>query len=328
MKKLQLLICWTTIFLGIGLLQSGCEKRVLEVINVLQVIEDLSIPTEAAIMRFNHFNDGSIVAVDSTGNVWKKSVNQIWQKSGELPDGILVDVNFGDSDHGICRFSGPSYYHTSDGGKSWVRIWDYYTFYSDDNRLITVEHSNWDGTLTVYASEDFGATRDSLGTIRFEGDVLKGRISQGKLMFITGNSAYEGFINGLDLTTGEEVRLGFDNGFTHGENPEDIYFDDPHWIIVGPSGVILEGSESFGSDRRYYGSRYHFYSVDGFKEKRIAVGERSIITYEKVEAGDPWMNVYDKDGNGHSKNFYHIRFNSDGTFYISGSQGTLLHAKI
>jgi hypothetical protein len=83
-----------------------------------------------------------------------------------------------------------------------------------------------------------------------------------------------------------------------------------------------------GFDEVYRVHSYEYYSIDGYQNFIVCVGEKSLVSNMEGVNEYTWNEVFNTDGNSFSETFYKIRFINSTRCYLSGSNGTIYKIKI
>lgn len=302
----------------------ACKKRVLEIVPVIEIEKDMSIVNAGDIKHFS-FPSGSVgYAASDTNFIYKTTDGGASWKVINPGGGTCRGIEFFDDTHGMCLM-GSAVMVTGDGGQSWTPA-DYADFIGITGDGVAVSGSCGFPDCNIRVSTDSAKSFTSLGSVEIDGDFTRARVVDGKVIVFAEETYYDDVARGLDISTGEDYSVSFDN-ITASQNPEDIYLYKGEGAVVAPAGTILTGSNGH-FNRDYYGHLYSYYSADGYEGFIICVGENTITTNLDVENSEPWTEVLDTEGNGFDRTFYRIRLIAGTTFYLSGSDGYLVKAKI
>jgi hypothetical protein len=307
------------------LLFSSCEKKILEILPVIEVEKDMSIAGAKDIKYFSFPSDAVGYAASDTGFIYKTSNGgNSWEIIPIEDNRKCRGLEFFDESIGMCLM-GNYLYVTDDGGQTWNYRGNV-DFIGKTKDGIGVTGDCGFFSCDVRISSDSLQSFQSIGSVTMEGGLTASRVVDNKVIVITNDTYYDDRAYGLDLTTGEDFAIGFDN-LIYSENPNDIYLSGENGTVVGPNGLIMRTSY-FGFSRAYYGNTNTYYSVDGYEDFMVCVGERTIATNMDIGNDERWNEVFDDNGNGFRSTFYKIRFIDQSTFYVSGSSGLIFKAKI
>jgi len=315
-----ILICAT-------LLVVSCRKKIIEVIPVIEVQSDMSIPGAGDIKYFSFPSEEVGYAASDTSFIYKTTDGGVnWDTLHTPNGGICGGIEFFDELTGICYFS-LGVYRTDDGGQTWgpgLRA-DFVGKTEDGLAVIGSCDFSW---CNAQISLDSGKTYYGLGRAKIDGDFHAARVVDGKVFFIGERASDDDIVYGMDLTTRELLSVRFAN-ITFGNDINDLYLNSGYTVIAADEGNLIE-SEGPGSysGKVNYSHIYPFYSVDGFGELSVAVGEKTIYSNLDFGSIDRWNEVFDTDLNGFSHTFYRIRFFNANTFIVSGSNGLIWKAQI
>lgn len=306
-------------------IHSGCKKKVIEYVQVLEVLRDISIPDHPyAIVDFTFPDELNGYAVDSLGSFFKTvDGGKSWINLTHAP--YRGSLYFLDKDLGFVAGT-DDLWKTTDGGLSWDRILNFIegAIVSRNGDIYIITENTWNDFI-LSVSRDTGKTYDQLAIIEGLGRDNYLRIENNTLSIISQNPYGRNLIL-YDLTTGEYTVNELDSYYTS-RTPTDVFYYPDETILTYEEDHLyyLDGSDIRTYDWDVYLS---LYSVDGIEDLRICTGARTILCNIKPEEGKKWRTVLDKNGNSFKESFYKVRFNQDRTLYLSGSKGTILHARL
>jgi hypothetical protein len=217
-------------------------------------------------------------------------------------------------------------YVTDDGGETWV-IRGTGDFIGMTKSGLGIIGSCGQIACVIRTSIDKGQTFVIKGEMSygFSFELSNARVVDNKVVLFPERSWEYPDENVFNLSTNSSSFLSL-GGLTYEEIPKDIYLASDGGSIVGDYGLLMD--DNLGYTRTYYGHLYPFYSIDGYEDLKIGVGEKTIVSNIAIESENVWNEVFDEDGNGFSHTFFKIRFISQNSFYVSGSNGLIYKATI
>lgn len=308
------------------LLLSSCKKKIVEIVPVMEVESDLSIAGADAIKYFS-FPGSSVGYAASEADFIYKTTNSgnSWTSILVTNNKICSGLEFFDADKGMCLMD-DDLYVTADGGQSWSLMGSGdFIGITDDG--VGVVGDCGQTSCAIRTSTDFGQTFLLQGTIDYSisFDFLAARIVDSKVVLFPKQGWDFPDENMFDLVTNNSSMISF-GSINNFQTPNDVYLLDGNGTVVGKDGLIID--DNLGSSWQYSGHSYSYYSIDGDESFAVCVGEKTITTNLDIGNEENWNEVFDVEGNGFTETFYRIRFIDEKTFYISGSNGLLLKARI
>jgi hypothetical protein len=328
MIRTKLMVLFLFLVVGLG----SCKKQVIEIYPVIEVTK-LNIETESDVTGFDFLDANTVIA--AAGEELYKSTNggDSWASVLSIPSPYgSGKVDFHDNLRGIASTRAANgafrYYMTVDGGDTWSTIGSGNVMgFAPDGRLINGNYSY--GTFSLTESTNNGQTwltflqnggSGTGGTFThalFEGDYV---------YFINEDTPFDREVERVHLTFGLEDVLSLPNSGTF-YPINDVYLSPKghYWAGDVCTNLIPLSSNGFIVDLRH---SYDYHAVDGFGDLVVFVGEKSIASNMDI-LNDEYVNeVWDSGLSGFDETFYEVRFVSDSTLYISGSNGTFWRAKI
>jgi hypothetical protein len=305
----------------LALLLISCEKKIIEIIPVLQVEQDLSIP-DAGDIKYFAFPTADIGYAADENSIYKTTNGgQTWSKLTVGNGSTCIGLEFFDTERGMCLI-GDLVYVTANGGASWtIKTSGDFIGQTTDGIGVTGSCNYYSCTLQVTTNK--GTSFQQAGTCPLSGDPVMAKVAGTKL-YLAGSMEHDELF-GRDISTGENLHL-YLQGVTAYDEPSDIFQNESLSIIVGNRGQILEGYDRH--KRTYYGHKYQYYSVDGYHNMAVAVGQRTISVNHSFNGEDKWSELLDTEGNSFKQTFYKIKFIDQTSFYISGENGLLWKARL
>lgn len=303
----------------------ACEKKIIDLIPVIQIEKDLSIPTALPIKHFDLPESQTIYAGSDT-NIIYKSVNggQNWEETEVVSSDYKCNgIAFINTDYGLCLMDN-RLYKTSDAGVSWSYEMNakFIGKYADTAIVLNCGYSDCD----MYTSVDSGKSFQLQKSIYTGAKFLRAKLSGGKLAIFTEDTFFDNYTYGYDLKADSSLKFEFGN-LTAGQTPTDIYFLGASGIFVG-SNVILEYSYDKYRNSYDWESSRSFNSVDGMDGLVVAVGNKTIVSNLDIATDYKWNEVYTTEGESFKESFYQIKFTSTDRFYLSGDNGLLYLIKL
>lgn len=319
MKKYLIIFCLFLTF-------TTCKKKVLEIVPVLQIEQDISINTSQAIKYFS-FPSSQVGFAGGDDTIIYKTINggSAWSEISVGTYGNCMGVEFFDDLHGMC-LRGRELHTTADGGNTWKAVDTQVDFIGISSKGIGVYLKCYYGSTDVYLSSDTAKTFDFKETInKFDiADFTSARITDNKIIFFNSDTFYDDIAYGYDIDSLKATSIKFDNlGYT----PADIYLSGGTGFVVAAASILTPSEYGFGYTTTYDGY-YAYNSIDGYNGFIVCVGDKTIVSNLDIQNKSKWNEVFDTKGNGFDKTFYKIRFFDNHTFYLSGTNGYLIKAKI
>ncbi len=318
MKKWSCIVC-LLVFL------TACKKKVLEIVPVMEVEKDMSIQTTGSIRYFSFPSESIGYAAADSGFIYKTIDGGLsWNIITVAANKKCRGLEFFTNSKGICLMD-RSLYSTANGGISWSLKNSDTDFIGKTINGIGVSGKCTPNSCSIKTSNDSSVSFQSVGNINISGDFISARVVDSKVFVFTKDVFYYDELHGFDLITNQSITIDFDN-ITN--NPSDIYLSGSTGCVTGVGGDIMEDEFGVGYDRTYYSHSYNYYSVDGYNGFIVCVGDKTIASNLDIGTEEKWNEVFDTKGNGFTHTFYKIRFINANSFYISGSKGLLIKAKI
>lgn len=305
----------------------SCKQKIIGVVPVIEVEKDLSIPG-AGDIKYLIFLSDQIRYAASDSNVIYKTTDEgdSWTSKSIGISGQINGLEFYDESNGLCLVEN-SLYETDDGGDTWSFNTSADLLGMVDGGIVVIGDCGF-ASCEIFTSNNTGNSFTSIGDVTMDDEFVNAVFENSQVYTFSSDVSYYDRVYGMDISTKQELKISFDNIF-YDELPNDIYFDDDSGgVIVAPNGLIMNDGY-FGYSREHYGHTYTFYSVDGYEDLTVCVGEKTIVS--NIDTGDDeieWKDVFDENGNGFDQTFYSIKFIDESTFYLSGSDGLLWRVKI
>jgi hypothetical protein len=301
---------------------SSCKKKVIQIIPVIEIEKNMSVE-EPVNIKFFAFQTSQIGFAAADTNYIYKTIDggSNWDKiyvDSSNPTRKCSGLDFFDEQQGLCAMGGRVYV-TNDGGISWTDKQDGdYIQIADDGTAVVCEVSNYD--FYIYTSTNNGQSFSSLNDWSLYGDDVGFRVLD-RNIYIQGNSFSHDDIHKFDIhnSSVHEI-LNPNNGVMN-----DFYSYNDELYGVG-FGVYEDQYDGF--DEVYRVHSYEYYSIDGYQNFIVCVGEKSLVSNMEGVNEYTWNEVFNTDGNSFSETFYKIRFINSTRCYLSGSNGTIYKIKI
>lgn len=309
----------------IYLLSTSCEKKITEIIPVMEIEKDMSIIGASNIKYFSFPSPSVGYAASESGFIYKTTDGgSSWTTITVATSKTCKGLEFFGETKGMCLMNNDVYV-TTDGGQTWL-IKDVATFIGKTDEGIGVIGTCSPMSCTIKTTINNGQTFIYKGKMNYNGfNFRTSRIVDNKVVILSNDRYEHGNENGFNLSnnTAFSVELGGLNAY---EIPNDIYLSNGQGTGVGNYGLVM--GEVLNYSRNYFGHTYPYYSVDGYGGFKVCVGEKTIVSNLDIGTEHVWNEVFDVKGNGFVNTFYKIRFITQNTFYISGSAGLILKARI
>lgn len=296
----------------------SCEKKVVEIIQVMEIEKDISIPNVSTISSFSFPNEKIGYAVTEKGLF--KTVNEGSSWVNILESISLKEVYFFDELNGMCSW-GKTIYITHDGGESWSKK-SFYDFIG-----ITENHTGVLGKCNesfcdIEVTYDSGKSFEYLDRIKYPSyyDIIFTKVTGTKIEIFTGRSGLTEDMVVLDLETGEV------NGYYNIPKFTDVIDKNDLFVAVGKEGLITTLKGFSITEYNLHDNDYN--SIDELNGFIICVGNKYITTNLEIGNGDRWNDVLDVNGKSLEQNFNIVKLIRDRTFHISGDSGLFLKARI
>jgi hypothetical protein len=307
------------IFFLVFLFAGSCKKKVVAHTRVIQY-ENISLPEKTDVRFFSFPSLQTGYAVGGTTALYKTTDGgKNWLSLNKT--GISY-VDFVNETIGYCISEGEGLLKTTDGGQSWSikTSGDYLGICKTGSLIVASKEQN--NKLLFRASADQAESFYYCTTLNSQGITS---------LRVTSNSAF-GFGTPKDITklrgwaflenTPNDVMIYDASADYH---PNDYYINNnvvENRIVVGNNGYVAEAKDH-KITRTYYKHRYNYYSVDGFDNRVVVVGHKSMCTNIDISKGKDWEEIYKENGDGFDETFYRIRFYDSQTFFVSGANGLI-----
>ena len=318
-------ICFKILLLHVVLLLAiSCEKKVVEIVPVLQVQKDMSIPGAGAIKFFNFPSPQVGYAASDTSFIYKTiNAGSTWSRIDLPGNKTCKGIEFYDEETGLVM-AGSSVYLTEDGGDTWIpRNWGSFLGMTESGIGVVGDFDFF--TCDIRVTYDRGQSFQYYGTINNIDGLGIARV-EGNTLVVVPEDQNSGSAKGYNFETGEPYNA-FLSGLTFAEVPKDIHLSEENEVIVGTQGLVMNGY----TDRFYDGNaghKYTLHSVDGYGDLVIIVGQNTIMANIDLGLDRSWNQIFDKTGNGFTQTFFKVSFTESGSFYLSGTDGLLYLATI
>jgi len=320
--KIVLLIAMLNLFF----LFTSCEKKIVEIIPVLVVEKDMSISGASDIKYFS-FPSSKIGYTASPSDFIYKTIDggSTWTQITIAIGKTCKGLEFFDENNGMSLMN-TDVYVTTDGGQTWS-IKGNGDFIGITENGIGVLGDCGQTTCIIKTTTDKGQNFLLKGGMNYgiSFEFLSARVIDSKVIIFSKTGWEHPNENVFDFSNNSSYFIGF-GSLTHDEIPNDIYLSSNQGTIVGNYGLIMD--DLAGYSRTFYRHAYPFYSIDGYGNFKVCVGEKTIVSNLNIGSEENWNEVFDVNGNGLTNTFYKIRFISQNTFYLSGSGGLILKASI
>lgn len=317
-----LLLCCCLIFAF-----NSCKKKVFELVPILTVEKQMNIDGAGNIRYFSFPTEQTGYAASDSSFIYK-TINggDNWTKLQWVNNKRCKGIEFFDELNGMCLMD-DIVYVTSDGGSNWAASLNADFIAISDDGLTGITGTCTDMTCDISTSSDKGQSFSLNGTAPIKGSFSFVEID-GTNVILFGEEVYSyDFTFGYELSNGEIKRYDFED-LTFDAMPSDFYHANTKGFLTGHQGVIQENSHSNVHIRNYYVHNYNYHSTDGFGNTVICVGDNTITTNLAIDGESEWREVVDSDRNGFKQNFYNVKCINQNSFYLSGSNGTLMRAKL
>jgi len=304
---------------------ASCEKKYLEIVPVLQVEQDLSIPGANDVKYFSFPSEQIGYAAENASFIYKTSDGgKSWLK---LAVGNASNpcrgMEFFDTLNGMCLM-GENVYVTDNGGLSWT--------YRGSGQFMGISTTgkgimgfSTRTSCSILVSTNKGKSFQLAGNIKLDRE-FEGAIIAGTKVFVLENDQAFRSLSGFDVETRNQEELVV---FGRMNNPAAMFYNEYSKALVGSSGQILQPpSPDESYQDAYFGHTYTYFSVDGYQDLLIAVGERTASINRQYGEESKWSELLDRDGRSFPFTFFKIKFINENTFYLSGNNGLLWRAKI
>ncbi len=318
------------VIIGLILLLFSCEKKIVEIIPVMVVEKDMSVSGASDIKYFSFPSATIGYAASESSFIYKTTDGGTnWTTITVSSTKTCRGLEFFDENKGMCLMDNDVYV-TNDGGQTWS-IRGSGDFIGITENGIGVLGDCGQTTCIIRTTTDKGQNFLLKGGMNYNVsfEFLSARIVDSKVIIFSQTGWEHPNENVFDLANNSSFFISFGN-LTWEEIPNDIYLfgKSAAGTVVGKNGFLLDDIYGYLSSRTYYQHIYPYYSVDGFGGLVVGVGEKTITTNLDINNGEKWNYVLDVNGNGFPNTFYKIRFISQNTFYISGSNGLIFKASI
>lgn len=314
MKSLSLITGFLLILLMIS-----CEKKIIDIIPVIQIEKDMSIEGGKNIKYFSFPSEKVAYAASDTSFIYKttdggNTWNQIIIEVGKRCSGL----EFFDEENGMCLM-GKTVYTTHNGGNTWNNIAEGNFIGISDNGIGLIA----DRYNRIFTSDDNANSFSQIGEIKnLHSGYEMPRICDNRFMVY---AKWNKRIEGINLENGETF-IDYIGSYPYGQEPKEYVFIGENGYVVGNSGLIAEIDGMIS--RTYYGHTYTYYSVDANDNFAICVGQKSITSNLSIGNDERWNEYYTPKGNSFKQTFFKVKISENNSFYVSGSEGTILKARL
>lgn len=309
---------------------SSCVKKILDVIPVIEVERNMSIPGAKDIKYFSFPSSQVGYAASDTSFIYKTTDGGNTWTTTHIVDGKKCrGLEFFDELTGVCLM-GKSLYRTDDGGQTWSPKGSAdFIGKTDDGKGVSIYWGY--NTCSFYVSTNKGQNFLLVGSIEISGDFTSARLVDSRVIVFYKDVYLNHRIEGFDIENGNTFTIKADH-MVYSEHLNDIYLSkEETGVAVGSEGIIMDNPFTEYNDLLMGSNNLHlytYYSVDGYGDLAVAVGEKTIATNLYLGNDKRWNDVFYVSGNGFDNTFYKIRFIDQARFYLSGSNGYLVIAKI
>lgn len=308
---------------------TSCEKKYVEVVPVIEILQDISIPNANSIKYFTFINDQVGYASD-TSNIYK-TVNggSTWTKlSLPIIGAVCSGVEFFDPLNGLAIINN-GLYSTVDGGTTWNPKGNAANFIGITESGLGIYVRDNGINCSVYKSMNKGSTFSLIGTLDLDGTFTDAVLTDSRIIALSDEVNYYHRAYGMDVNSNTNFTIGF-GGLIFNDHINDVYLNNTIGAAAGIKGNIMEISGTVAYSRDSYNHTYPYYSIDGYGDFIVAVGYHTITSNMQLTEDQEtvWNEVLDTNGNGFEQTFYKIKFINSSSFYLSGSKGLLWKVKI
>lgn len=306
----------------------SCKKKIFEEIPLLHVEKNMNIPNGGNIKHFSFPSELIAYAASDSSFIYKTTDGgQNWVKLSWVNNACCKGIEFFDENNGMCLMNN-TVYVTSNGGQNWTPKLnaDFIAISDDGLRGICGKCPN-DVSCEISITTDKGQNFSLTGLAPIRGAFSFAEMDGNSIILFGSEVFYYDFVHGYDITSGTITQFDFSN-ITDNETPRDFYVSGGKGFLVGESGMIQDNLNSGLYSRKYYMHNYTYRSADGFGQTAICVGDKTITTNLSINDNTDWKEAVDKDKNGFKENFYKVKCISERSFYLSGSNGLLIRAKL
>lgn len=299
----------------------------MEIVPVL-IYEDISIPTEIDILHISFPTDEIGYVAGDTGVIFKTlDGGKSWIKlpvANEHHRSDCHGLQFFDAENGLCIFDG-SIYHTSNGGKSWaLKAYGEGIGITDDGIGYLARYRYMRG-WEISRSQNKGNTFEYLYTTDIfsypSSSINKIVFSDNRFTFLYQD---DGWVTWLDPVSRTDGYFGVSgNAYTR---PKEAYFYQDEAVVAGGGGAIYQ-SDVLSYSRVHYQHEYSYYSIHGFSNRAVAVGEGTIAANLAIDEYRTWQEIFQPNGSSFDQTFTKVRFTAENNFYIGGEKGLLWRAR-
>lgn len=301
-----------------GLSLTACEPKIVEVIPIVVIEEDLSIPGAGDIHHFTFIEPQIGFAAGKGPWVYRTTDGgATWQSIQVAEHGNVQQLGFFNATQGICQVNG-FIYRTQDGGLTWSdrSLWQVdYVGVTPQGLGVEVDCFNFDCEVSISTNQ--GEWFLPIGSVSLHWESLHRIFLYDSLIVINNEDGYvPDFAFGLNLYSRESVQFPGSFG-----TPNDLYLSDSYMVTVEKDGFIsgLEGNPR----REYFRHNLEYHAVDGMGGRVICVGDHTIAANVDIGEEGIWHELFLAETNGFNNIFYNVQMLTDSTFLVSGDQGLL-----
>lgn len=281
------------------------------------ILFDISFPKGqseigyAAGMQYTWDAEGIVIKTTNGGDTW----NQILGGTGT--NGIET-ICFINADTGFIAGWNNYFAKTTNGGESWTQItvgsnnWYFMDieFWDENNGIAFANLSS--GGIGVYITNNGGNTwTTSLGVEQNVQDIAYADVNT--LYAVGGDEKISKSTNGGMSWT--QIYSGTNNRYFMG-----VDFNGNFGVIGGEDGKIIHTTDG-GDNWNTYATGYHnFQGVHVFNSDSAYIAGTDADIYKTTNYGDTWEV---EDNGPESSHIYKVKFTTDHTGFICGSQGLI-----
>ena len=309
----------------VTLFLSSCEDEVVKQIAVITIEKDMSFNSMGDIKSIS-FPTEKVGYVGSDTNFILKTINggNSWKEIHFEGYGDCNAIEFQDKDNGMVLMGG-TVYVTHDGGYFWSSktTGDFIGITDEGLWVVGEDHGS---EFEVKTSNNSGSFFTSYTKWYVNYGFSSGKVVDSKVIVFKDESSGD-LITGVDLITGKSFYLNSEE-LIFSEAIHDAYIYNSSSVLIGLEGLLMSSGNSYNYYSKSYLHLYNYYSIDGFEDRSMCVGDSTISSNFNRDNGEEWQEVFDSNGNGFKTTFYKVKFTDRETIYLGGKDGLLYKAKI